>query len=92
MGERQTTTKISNHLLSFALGAASQRKFAQFFLGTELDCFERERERERERKASHDQPWRTEVGVFILHTKKIELVVGWGKGRKWEGGLVGGRG
>jgi hypothetical protein len=49
VGERQTTTKISNHLLSFALGAASQRKFAQFFLGTELDCFEREREREREK-------------------------------------------
>jgi hypothetical protein len=31
VGERQTTTTISNHLLSFALGAASQRKFAQFF-------------------------------------------------------------
>jgi hypothetical protein len=31
------------------------------------------REREREREASHDQPWRTEGGVFILHTKKIEL-------------------
>jgi hypothetical protein len=69
VGERQTTTKISNNLLSFVLGAASQRKFAQFFLGTEHDCFERERER----KASHDQPWRTEVGVFILHTKKFEL-------------------
>jgi len=39
--------------LSFALEAASQRKFAQFFLGIKHDCFEREREREREREKLH---------------------------------------
>jgi hypothetical protein len=74
--------------LSFALGAVSQKKFAQLFW--ELNTIVL---REWERKASHDQPWRTEVGVFILHTKKIWVMSCWvGEGKKMGEGTCRGEG